>query len=79
MFDYTICNQPDVDIFKRQCQALENHIPNIEKSKLITDVDGSLVQHYSLGEKNITVYNSYYIGAVYIKSEVDLTPFFNQP
>lgn len=76
MFDYTICNQPDADIFKRQCQALEKHIPNIEKNRMITDVDGSKTQHYSLGGKNITVHNSYYVGAVYIESEVDLTQFF---
>lgn len=76
MFDYTICNQPDADIFKRQCLALEKHILGLKKEKLLTDVDGSQTQLYSLDEKSITVHNSYYIGAVYIKSEIDLTKFF---
>lgn len=76
MFDYTICNQPDLDIFKRQCQALEKHISGLNKGKLLTDVDGSQIQFYSLDEKSITVHNSYYIGAVYISSEIDLTKFF---
>ena len=76
MFDYTICNQPDVDIFKRQCKALEKHIPDIKKGRLLTDVDDSQTQSYLLGDKSITVYNSYYIGAVYIESEIDLTQFF---
>lgn len=76
MFDYTICNQPDIDIFKRQCQALEKHIPDIKKVRLLTDIDDSQTQLYLLGDKSITVYNSYYIGAVYIESEIDLAQFF---
>lgn len=76
MFDYTICNQPDVDIFKRQCQALEKHIPDIKKGRLLTDVDGSQTQLYLLDDTSITVHNSYYIGAVYIESEIDLAQFF---
>ena len=53
-----------------------NHIPEIQKDKLLTDVDGSQIQSYHLKEGAVTVYNSYDIGAVYIDSEFDLTKFF---
>ncbi len=76
MFHYTICNQFDTSVFKRQCLAIENHIPEIQKDKLLTDVDGSQIQSYHLKEGAVTVYNSYDIGAVYIDSEFDLTKFF---
>lgn len=35
MFDYTICNAPDSDIFLRQCKALEKNIPDLEKERNI--------------------------------------------
>lgn len=77
MFEYSICNQPDGTIFKKQCKALETHIPNIVKGKMLNDVDGSQTQTYSVNGKEITVHNSYYIGAVYVRSEIELTQFFN--
>ena len=76
MFDYTICSMPDKDIFKRQCVAIEKHIPGLLKSELLVDVDGSETQEYFKDNKRITVHNSYYIGAVYIVSEIELTHFF---
>ena len=33
MFDYTICNAPDSDIFLRQCKALEKNIPDFKRAK----------------------------------------------
>ena len=76
MFEYNICNMPDEEIFTRQCSALEKHIPNIFKKELLEDVDGSKTQLYKIGINNVSVHNSEYIGAVFIKSDIDLTPYF---
>lgn len=77
MFEYSICNQPDSDVFYRQCCALEKHIPGITKGKLLDDVDGSQTQVYTVDDKQVTVHNSYYAGAVFVRSEIELTHFFN--
>lgn len=76
MYDYNICTVANEEIFAKQCVALEKYIPDIRKGDLLIDVDNSKVQEYFLGSKRLTVHNSNYIGAVYIKSEFDITPFF---
>ena len=78
MFSYTICNEPDKELFKKQCKALESNIPNIQKGKLLEDVDGSETQTYSLNGKEITVHNSFYSGCLLVKSECDLLPYFKK-
>ena len=40
------------------------------------DVDDSKTQVYSLSNKKILVHNSYYVGAVYIESDVKLESYF---
>lgn len=77
MFEYTICNQVDKEIFENQCSALEKNIFNIKKGELIIDVDESQIQEYVLNGKKIKVVNSYYTNEVYIESEIDLIPYFN--
>lgn len=64
------------NIFIKQCKALENHIPNISKGELLEDVDGSETQIYLIGEKRISVHNCFYVGAVYVDSEVELEFYF---
>lgn len=78
MYHYGICNEPDEKIFKKQCDALEKCIPNLKRCRLLEDVDGSKTQLYLLGKEEISVHNSYYIGAVYIDSHVELTHYFNK-
>lgn len=75
-YEYNICTAADKEIFEKQCVALEKHIPGIERSDMLTDVDGSQTQIYTLNGKKIIVHNSYYIDAVYIDSEVELTEYF---
>lgn len=77
MFEYNICNEADEEIFVKQCEALENRIPNIKKDKLLIDVDESKIQRYLLNDKIILVYNSNYLNSVYVKSEIDLIQYFN--
>ena len=77
MFEYNICTKANEDIFKKQCRALEKNIPNLKKDVLLVDVDNSKTVIYLLNDKKITIHNSYYIGAVFIESEIDLEQFFN--
>ena len=46
------------------------------KNKLLIDVDGSLIQTYKYNGKDIDVYDDYDVGAVYVKSEIDLDNLF---
>lgn len=75
-YEYNICTAADKGIFEKQCAALEKHIPGIVKGELLVDVDESETQIYTVKGKRVTVHNSYYIGAVYIDSEVELTEYF---
>lgn len=77
MFEYNICNQANEEIFNKQCKALEKYIPNLKKRDVLTDVDGSKTQIYSFNSKKISVHNSFYIDAVFVKSEIDIRKYFN--
>lgn len=76
MFEYGICTECDEEIFKKQCAALERHIPDLIRTVNYTDVDGTQVQKYSKDGSLITVRNDYDVGAVYIESEIELERFF---
>ena len=76
MFQYTICNEPDAVIFRKQCEALEKHIPRLQKGNALQDVDGSETQFYTCNGKEIKVSNSHYLGGVFIDSEIDIEQFF---
>ena len=77
-YKHIICTEAREDIFEKQCLALENHIPQLRKKKLITDVDGAKIQKYEYSGKPIEVRLDMQIGTVYIQSEVDLDPFFEK-
>ncbi len=76
MYQYTICNQPDEDIFRRQCEALERKISGIVKVSELTDVDTSKTCIYEKSGARITIKNDCYIGGVFVDSEIELTQFF---
>ena len=76
LYNYTICDRFNEDIFNRQFAALEAHIPNIIKKELLHDVDDSKFQYYSIDGKDLRVCNSFDINAVLIDSDIDLVPFF---
>lgn len=77
MYEYSICNVFDEEIFIRQCRALEKAIDPLIKEELLVDVDGSQIQRYRYQEKSIIVYNSTIENEVYVKSEIELESFFN--
>ena len=75
-YDYTICTVAEEEIYTSPCRALEKHIPGLVKDELLHDVDDSKVQIYYLNGQRLSVHNSYYIDAVFIKSEFDIDPYF---
>ena len=76
MFSYNIAKKADNKAFKDACEAIEENMKDIEKEKLLIDVDGSLVQTYNTPKGSITVFNDYEVDAVYVDSEVDLFDAF---
>ena len=76
MFSYTICNCADMELFREQCRALEKHIPDIQKTKFWHDVDDTMVQEYEHPKGTILVKNDAQVDALYIDSDFDLLPYF---
>ncbi|MDR0948689.1 MAG: hypothetical protein LBM69_04135 [Lachnospiraceae bacterium] len=77
-YDYTICTEPDEKLFYKQCKLLEDNVPGIIKGDLLHDVDDSLIQLYTKDRGKIVVHNCYYIGALYVESDIELTQFFKK-
>lgn len=77
MFDYNISKENSKVKFKETCDKIESKFPSAFKRKLLVDVDGTTIQTYTLDEKDIDVFNDYDVGAVFVKSEIDLTELFN--
>ena len=77
MFEYNICNRADIALFKKQCLALEKHIPDLQLSSNLEDVDGSIVRTYSLGTDTVKVKHDLQVDALYVISDFDLTPYFS--
>jgi hypothetical protein len=74
---YTICDQFAPDLFPKQCTALEKHIPNLQKDRLLKDVDSSTWQFYSSPYGELVVRNDYSINELYIESDFDIEPYFS--
>ena len=55
------------------CEMIEKAYPEMKKADLLVDVDGSMVQIYGEEPTEIIVYDDYEVGAVYIKSDIDLS------
>ena len=72
MFDYTVHSNNSPTIFKEICNKIKEAFPNAIMHKLLVDVDGTTIQTFTLNEKDIDVYDDYEVGAVYIKSEIEL-------
>ena len=58
--------------FKSACAKIERAFPAYNKEKLLVDVDGSTIQAYSQGDKEIVVYDDYDVGTVFALSDVDI-------
>ena len=72
MFTYNISKVADNKAFKKACSAIEDKVKNFKKEKLLVDVDGTLIQIYTVPDGRIKVVNDYLVDAVYADSDVDL-------
>lgn len=76
MYQYTICNQPDEKIFRKQCSALEKHISGLRLLENLQDVDGSLIRIYDKDGAMIKIMNHFDLGGIFIDSDIELEQFF---
>lgn len=76
MYSYTLAKKIDNQVFKDACNKIEKAFPSAEKGKMLVDVDGSLLQDYSIDDKKIRVQNDCEVDAVYVDSELDLQKIF---
>ena len=75
-FEYTVCKQPDNELFYKQCLAFERKFPALLKYNILEDVDGSLYQAYHHKSGDFAVVNDCVSGCLYVESEFDLLPYF---
>jgi len=76
LYDYTIFPDNSPKKFKETIQKIEKSHKSATKDKLLIDVDGSTVLKFVENGKTIAVYDDYDVGAVYVKSEVNLDHLF---
>ena len=55
MYQYTICNQPDESLYRRQCKAIEEKVPGIVEAKELANIDGGAVMIYKKDGATIKV------------------------
>ncbi len=72
-YDYNIFPDNNPEKFKETCKRIQLKFPQAEKKDLLVDVDGSTIQVFIVDGKEIVVYDDYDIGAVFIKSEIELS------
>lgn len=72
MFDYTVYANNSPKVFKETCIKIKTAFPYAMERKLLVDVDGSTIQTYTIGDKDIDVYDDYEVGAVYVRSEINI-------
>ena len=76
-YEYMICDTADEELYKKQCAAIEKHIPGIKKQEELIDVDESKIQRYSYNGEEIVVINSIYEDALIVKSTEDIKRYFS--
>lgn len=76
-YEYMICNVADEEVYKKQCAAIEKHIPGIKKQEELVDVDGSKIQRYSYNGERIVVINSIDENELIVKSTEDIKRYFS--
>lgn len=77
MFDYTLFSKNSPGIFKSACEKVSAAFPNANKQRLLVDVDGSTIQTFTVDGNDIDIYDDYDVGAVFVKSQVNLDFLFN--
>jgi len=72
---YDLYYKNDNAKFFELCELIEKEFPEYHKYKLLHDVDGSLVQPYFMGDKQITIINGIDWGYIFARANIDLTKF----
>ncbi len=75
-FDYNISPDNSPKAFKDICRKIEEHIVGLQKEPLLVDVDGTTIQIYTQYGRKVMVIDDYDIGAVFVRSEIDLKKLF---
>ena len=76
-YSYNICPDPNNKKFEEICRQIYSTLNTIiEEHRYLIDVDGSQLYRFSTKTGEIIVYNDYYIGALYVNSDVDLSEMF---
>lgn len=76
MYSYTLSMEADTKVFKNTCALIEK-MKNVQKNgSLLEDVDGSLIQKYTVSGKKIKVFSDCLVDAVYVDSDMDLDHVF---
>ncbi|MCR5098458.1 MAG: hypothetical protein K6B14_05875 [Lachnospiraceae bacterium] len=71
-YDYTVFPDNSREKFLDTCIAIKTLYPNSE-TKMLEDVDGSILCVFQINGYEVVVYDDYDVGAVYVKSDLDLT------
>ena len=72
---YNLYYKNDNDRFYEICRLLEKDYPEFEKQKELIDVDGSIVQAYFNGEKQIIVINGMDWDCIFARANINLKEF----
>lgn len=76
-FDYTICQDNNPEEFVRICKLINTTYPEFKMNDLLVDADGSTIQIFENASSEVIIYDDYEIGAVFIKSDIDLSKLFD--
>lgn len=75
VIDYNIFPQNSNDVFNDVCKLLSQKLTGFKKQEMLVDVDGSMVQTFKKGNAEVDVYDDYAIGAIYVKSNINLSSY----
>ena len=72
---YYLHKSYDTDKFYEICRAVEEIYKDYEKKQLLVDIDDSLIQTYTNGDKKIIIDNCAQSGLIKARANVDLSDF----
>ncbi len=75
-FDYTLSPEIDDVIFNDACIKINKQFGYMKKQKGLVNIDSAFIQVFEDDNNVIVVFNDYDVGAVYVKSTVNLDELF---
>lgn len=74
-YHYPVYLEADRDKFYLTCKHIEKTIPNLKKMRLLHDVDDSLIQVYSLADKDLIIVNNEEEDIIEINSQFSIKDY----